>query len=217
MRISYGLTVCNEHVEINNLIEYLLPIIGDQDEIVIVYDQNRITDEVHEVLDKYKENVSSFPFDFQQNFIENKNYLGSECKGDYIFQIDADEIPNKFLVKNLRSILESNPMDMFLVSRINLVKGLTQDHINKWRWNVNEKGWVNFPDAQKRIYKNHPDIQWGGDTVHGMVQGYKTYAALPFEENFSIYHNKDIERQEKQNDRYNRVQRGELKALQDLK
>ena len=210
MKISYGLTVCNEHIEIDNLIKFLLENIGEEDEIVVVYDQNRITEEVHAVLDKYKNETFSYPFDFKQNFIENKNYMGSKCKGDYIFQIDADEIPNRFLIKNLRSVLESNPVDMFLVSRINIVKGLTQDHINKWRWNVNDKGWVNFPDSQKRIYKNHPEVQWGGDTVHGMIQGYKTYVSLPFEENFSIYHNKEIERQEKQNSRYNSIQRGEL-------
>ena len=207
MKISYGLTVCNEHVEIENLIKFLSSNIGEEDEIVIVYDQNRITQEVHEVLDKYKNEASSYPFDFKQNFIENKNYMGTKCKGDYIFQIDADEMPNQFLVQNLRSILETNPVDMFLVSRINLVEGLTQEHINKWRWHVNDKGWVNFPDAQKRIYKNHPEVQWGGDKVHGMVQGYETYASLPFEERFSIYHNKEIERQERQNDRYSRIQR----------
>ena len=140
MKISYGLTVCNEYVEIDNLIKFLLENIGEEDEIVVVYDQNRITEEVIAVLDKYKNETFSYPFDFKQNFIENKNYMGSKCKGDYIFQIDADEIPNKFLIKNLRSLLESNPVDMFLVSRINIVKGLTQDHIDKWRWNVNNKG-----------------------------------------------------------------------------
>ena len=201
MKISYGLTVCNEHIEIDNLIKFLLENIGEEDEIVVVYDQNRITEEVHAVLDKYKNETFSYPFDFKQNFIENKNYMGSKCKGDYIFQIDADEIPNKFLIKNLRSVLESNPVDMFLVSRINIVKGLTQDHINKWRWNVSDKGWINWPDYQMRIWKNKPEIKWV-NKVHEVLEGFKSHSALPPQEELALYHPKDIVKQEKQNDYY---------------
>ena len=123
----------------------------------------------------------------------------------------ADEIPESFLVENLKSILEDNPVDLLISPRKNLVKGLTQEHIQKWRWNVNEQGWVNWPDAQKRIYKNTPEIKWSGHQVHGMVEGYKTFATLPFTEEWSIIHNKTIDRQENQNERYTKIEIGELK------
>ena len=210
MKISYGLTVCNEHEEIKNLIEFIIDHKQPEDEIVVVYDQNRVTDEVMDVLNEY-EQVNSHPFNFQQNFLENKNFLNSKCTGDYIFQLDADEVPNEILIANLKVILESNPVDLLITPRKNLVEGLTQEHIQKWGWNVNEKGWVNWPDAQKRIYKNEPTIQWSGHQIHGMVSGYKTYATLPMEEAFSITHNKTIDRQENQNNRYNKIERGELK------
>ena len=210
MKISYGLTVCNEHEEIKNLIEFIIDHKQPEDEIVVVYDQNRVTDKVMDVLNEY-EQVNSHPFNFQQNFLENKNFLNSKCTGDYIFQLDADEVPNEILIANLKVILESNPVDLLITPRKNLVEGLTQEHIQKWGWNVNEKGWVNWPDAQKRIYKNEPTIQWSGHQVHGMVSGYKTYATLPMEEAFSITHNKTIDRQENQNNRYNKIERGELK------
>jgi len=211
MKISYGLTVCNEHEEINNLIVYLLERIDEEDEIVIVYDQNRITNEVMNVLEQYKEKIFFYPFNFQQNFLENKNFMNSKCTGEYIFQIDADEIPEDFLIQNLKIVLESNPVDLLITPRKNLVPGLTQEHIQKWGWRVTEQGWVNWPDAQKRIYKNTPDIKWSGHQVHGMVDGYKTYIVLPFEEEWSIIHNKTIERQEKQNDRYDQIETGKLK------
>jgi len=210
MKISYGLTVCNEHQELLYLIEFLNPIIDNEDEIVVVYDQNRVTEQVMKILEDHKEQVRYFPFNFKQNFLENKNYLGSECKGDYIFQIDADEIPNEFLVKNLKTILSSNNVDMLVVPRKNIVKGLTQEHINRWRWNVNEKGWVNWPDQQKRIYRNDPLIAWRGHQIHGMVTGYETYVSLPLSEEFSITHNKTIERQEKQNSRYHKIETNQL-------
>ena len=206
MKISYGLTVCNEEVEIKNLITYLKERIDSQDEIVVVYDQNRVTPGVMAVLES-EPSVKSFPFDFKQNFLENKNYLGSMCTGDYIFQIDADEIPEEFLVQNLRAVLEANPVDCFILPRKSLVEGLTPEHVAKWNWNVNEKGWVNWPDPQKRVYRNDPSIQWSGHIVHGMVEGYKTYAVLPFEEEWCINHNKTIDRQENQNNRYDEIER----------
>jgi aspartokinase len=53
MKISYGLTVCNEHEEIKNLIEFILERKQPEDEIIVVYDQNRVTDEVMDVLNEY--------------------------------------------------------------------------------------------------------------------------------------------------------------------
>lgn len=211
MKLSYGLTVCNEASELQHLIEFITPLKDEEDEIVVVFDENRVTGEVLDVLDHHKDKIVAFPFNFQQNFLENKNFLNSKCTGDYIFQLDADEIPHETLVKNLKSILEANPVDLLITPRKNLVEGLTQEHIQKWRWHVNEKGWVNWPDAQKRIYKNDPKIKWSGHQVHGMVSGYTTYTSLPMGEQFCIIHNKTIDRQEDQNDRYTKIETGELK------
>lgn len=211
MKISYGLTVCNEHEEIKNLIEFILENKQQEDEIVVVYDQNRVTDEVMIVLNEY-EQVNSYPFNFQQNFLENKNFLNSKCTGDYIFQLDADEIPNYYLMAYLPTLLETNEgVDLLITARKNVVEGLTPSHIAKWGWRVNEQGWVNWPDAQKRIYRNDPKIKWSGHQVHGMVSGFETYATLPFEEAFSITHNKTIDRQTNQNNRYDQIEKGELK------
>ncbi len=44
-----------------------------------------------------------------------------------------------------------------------------------------------------------------------MVEGYETFATLPFEEQYSIYHNKQINRQEKQNERYSKIEREIIK------
>ena len=210
MKISYGITVCNEARELQHLIEFIHPLKDIEDEIVVVYDDNRVTGEVLDVLEHHAEKVRAFPFDFQQNFLENKNYMNSECEGDYIFQIDADEIPSATLVKSLKSILEHNLVDVLIVPRANVVKGLTQEHINKWRWQVNDKGHVNWPDQQKRIYKNVAPIKWSGHKVHGMVEGYNTFAVLPLDEAYCIYHNKEIKKQEEQNERYDKIENNQL-------
>jgi cellulose synthase/poly-beta-1,6-N-acetylglucosamine synthase-like glycosyltransferase len=127
------------------------------------------------------------------------------CSGDYIFQIDADEIPHDYLMESLHEILETNPeVEVYQVPRINTVEGLTQEHIQKWGWHVNENGWVNFHDYQWRVYKNIPEIKWK-NKVHEILEGYQTVALIPAFEDLSLYHPKTIERQERQNNYYNEL------------
>ena len=204
MKISYAITVCNEFVEIQNLVRFLLENKRLEDEIVILYDAKN-GDEAIEFYLRAKSVNSAFAWhsgEFNNHFANWKNKLTSLCSGDYIFQIDADEIPHQSLIASLPSILKNNPdNEVYLVPRVNTVEGLTEAHINKWRWNVDEKGWVNYPDYQWRIWKNKPEIKWV-NKVHEKLDGYKKFATLPAEEILSLYHHKDIKRQEKQNEYY---------------
>ena len=206
MKISYAITVCNEYNEIQRLIPLLLENKRKQDEIVVLFDQKNGDEKVAEYLTTFSK-YPNFQFwrglDFDGHFANWKNQLTEYCKGDYIFQIDADEYPNKMVFTHLPAILEANPdNEVYLVPRVNTVEGLTQEHIAKWGWRVDDKGWVNWPDHQWRIWKNKPEIKWK-NKVHEVLDGYKTYAALPAMEALALYHPKDIARQEKQNDYYN--------------
>ena len=205
MKLSYAITVCNEFVEIQKLISFLLENKKQQDEIVILYDIINGDKRVEEYLRSHSVNgeFNWHPGEFKGHFANWKNKLTSLCNGDFIFQIDADEYPNKELLETLPFLLAMNKdVDVMLVPRVNTVKGLTQDHIAKWRWSVNEKEWVNWPDYQWRIYKNDPTIKWV-NKVHEKLDGFQQYATLPMEEGFALYHPKDIKRQEKQNNYYN--------------
>jgi hypothetical protein len=206
MKISYAITVKDELIELDKLLFKLQKSKRNKDEIVIVYDGTNGSSQVENYLKA--QTVSSSPFrwhsfEFKNNFSELKNYITKQCTGDYIFQIDADEIPNEYLISILPTMLESNAeTEVYLTPRINTVEGLTEAYIQKWGWNVNEKGWVNYPDYQWRIWKNKPEIKWI-NKVHERLDGFKTYVALPPQEEFSLYHPKTIERQEKQNNYYN--------------
>ena len=205
MKISYAITVFNEFVEIQKLVLFLLKHKRDKDEIVILYDYKNGDKGIEEFLRSHSIN-SEFIWhkgDFNHHFADWKNHLTNLCTGDYIFQIDADEIPNKQLIYSLPEILKGNPNnEVYLVPRVNTVEGLTDEHIQKWRWNVNEKGWVNWPDNQWRIWKKKDEIKWR-NKVHEVLEGYKTYAALPPMEELALYHPKTIDRQVKQNEYYN--------------
>jgi glycosyltransferase involved in cell wall biosynthesis len=174
----------------------------DEDEIVIQCDQGNTTPEVYQVLDQFYGRISVIEFPLKGNFAAFKNNLKKHCIGEWIFQIDADEYVTIEFLQNLHLILQDNPTtEVFLLPRINTVEGLTQEHINKWRWNVNEKGWVNFPDLQPRILQNTPKINWG-NKVHEVLMGHSTWATLPLEDDYCLYHPKQIERQERQNNLY---------------
>jgi hypothetical protein len=205
MKISYAITVCNEFLEIQKLVTFLLKNKRQEDEIVILYDQGNGDKGIEEYL-RSKSVNGAFNWHsgkFEGNFSDWKNKLTSLCDGDYIFNIDADEMPTEDLINSLPYILEINPeIDIFLVPRINTVEGLTQEHINQWRWNLNEKGWVNFPDYQWRVYRNNPNIKWK-NKVHEVLEGFKTSTLLPAEEEYCLYHPKTIAKQEKQNNYYN--------------
>jgi glycosyltransferase involved in cell wall biosynthesis len=196
--ISYAITACNEHKELSFLLELLRNNIRQEDQIVVQLDSNA-TQEVKEVAKNYIE------FPLNKDFASFKNNLSKYCTRDYIFQIDADEYPHPNLIANLGDILEYNQtIDVFLVPRVNTVSGLTNDHIQKWGWRVDDKGWVNFPDYQWRIWKKNNNIKWI-NKVHERLDGFGEYSLLPQMEEYSLFHPKDIERQEKQNQLYETI------------
>lgn len=206
MKISYAITVHNELEELTKLLDFLNNNIREEDEIVIQYDEGGVTPEVLEFI-KIKKEIHGYTvigFPLNKDFASYKNNLKKHCTKDYIFQIDADEIPHEALIGYLPQVLADNPVDIIFVPRVNTVSGLSQEHIEKWRWNVNEKGWVNWPDYQTRIYRNTEDVTWM-NKVHEKITGYDTFSNFPAEEHWALYHPKEINRQEKQNKFYETI------------
>lgn len=208
MKISYGVTVADELKEIQTIISLLIENKKESDEIVVQYDNQKVTVEVLEYLNDlvYNKKINKLVgYPLNKDFGTFKQHLNQNCSGDWIFQLDADEVLDTNLIKNLETIISTNPdIEMFFIPRINVVNGITSEHIQKWGWKVNEKGWVNFPDVQGRLYQNKQSIFWAGK-VHEVVQGFTSYSIFPQDEVYCIKHIKEIERQEKQNNLYNTI------------
>lgn len=204
MKISYAITVCNELEEVSRLLNFLHQHKRPEDEICVLLDKPKASQELlNQLLYWSSKNVIIKESIFQGHFADWKNELTAMCSGDYIFQIDADEIPNDNLIESLPSVLENN-VDVVLVPRVNLVEGITPQHIQMWGWKQNEKGWIQWPDPQWRIYKNTPNIKWK-NKLHEILDGYKTYANLPDMEEYALYHFKTIKKQEQQNNFYSKL------------
>ena len=197
--ISYAITACNEHVELEYLLSQLKENIHPEDQVVVQLDANA-TEEVIKVVEKY--NISKVYATLNGDFATFKNNLKLHCTKDYIFFIDADEYLSEWLLQ-LPEVIELNPeIDMFAVPRINTVEGLTPEHIKQWGWRVDERGWINYPDYQTRICKNREDIRWVGK-VHERLSTYQPCVVQTLPDGFELLHPKDIARQEKQNNFYN--------------
>jgi glycosyltransferase involved in cell wall biosynthesis len=204
MKISYAILTHNEGEYIAELLTLLTTYKRDIDEIVVVDDYSD-DEKTKFVLNDFQDLITldfrTFDGDHTQ-----KNYLNSKCTGDYILQLDADELVSPEFLEMLPSLLEDNSeIDLFIMPRINTVEGLTQEWIAKWRWNVNENGWVNFPDWQMRLYRNCDWVKWDG-LLHSTVTGHKAYVFLPTEKLFCILHPKQLDRQIAQNNLYDKIE-----------
>jgi len=210
MGISYAITVCNELEEIKKLLTFLLNKIKPEDEIIILYDEENGDDKIWQYLNlisvndnNFEKGVHVYKSKFYGHFANWKNYLNLLCSKEYIFNIDADEMPSELLIENIHDILELNPeVDVINVNRVNIVEGITNEHLKKWGWNMNELGHINWPDKQKRIYRNMPEIIWEGK-VHETLIGFNKISDLPNDFRLSLEHIKTIDRQERQNNFYN--------------
>ena len=220
MKISYSITCYNEYKELDNLLFHLSKHIREEDEVVVTRDTSKVGDKsiiqdefyaLEKVLEKYEYGTYFQPrqlkvntFHFNKDFSKLKNFAKEQCSGDFIFSIDADEIPNEILIKQLPDILEINDTDLIWVPRVNIVNGITDFHLNLWKWRQTEQGWINFPDYQARIFRNTDDIKWI-KPVHEVIDGAKTYSHLPPHEELTLKHEKEIQKQEYQNRLYDSI------------
>ncbi len=206
--ISYLIGTKNEGVHyleplLSRLIKYKQP----EDEIIVLDDYSDDQSTL-DTLEKHKEHISVHKHALNGDFATHKNYGNSLAKGKFIVNLDGDEIVSETILQVIKEILLNNEsIDVFLVPRINIVKGLTQEDIDKWHWHVNDKGHINFPDLQSRIYRNDHNIRWI-NKVHEKIIGMKSFSTLPYEDDqysYCILHLKEIDRQRKQNELYETI------------
>lgn len=155
MSISYAVTCCTELNELKLLIPHLLKYKREEDEIVILYDCVNGSQEVEQYLrsiepgltytpiEKYK--LRWYSYDFDGDFSKMKNYLIDMCRGEYIMQLDSDELPNEYLLENLPQIINLNPdIEAYNIARINIVDNIGLSYIQSWGWRVTVlSGFVN--------------------------------------------------------------------------
>jgi hypothetical protein len=187
--------VCNESRELFSLVNFLLKVKDSEDDITIIVDSLHKTDKVSSVLDHFKDKVNVYerPFD---NFLDNSNFHIEKATGDYIFGLDADEMPQEMLIKNIKKILTESNADMVSIPRINIHPGATQEFYQKSNFNVNELGWINWPDFQGRVFRKSDTIKWGHESLHTKIVGAEKSIHLVDNPQIALWHIKSMEKQE---------------------
>lgn len=211
--ISYCVTVYNELDEISRLLPMLKSALEHDDQIVIIHtyrdESEKLSKNHTKIQEICKEHSSLYcNFHFQNNFADLKNYMNSKVSSDqkYIFNFDADETMHHHMLQALREFLSQTDTDLFYLPRVNIVEGITPEDIRQWSWRVNERGWINWPDYQPRIYKNSQKIRWTSK-VHEHLTGYSSNAAIEADGTIYLTHIKNIEKQRQQNQLYQNLER----------
>ena len=191
MRITYAICVCNEARELLSLLNFLTRVKDPEDDISILLDSNKVTQGVRDVLEQFKE-VQTHERPICGNFSNHRNYHLYHCKGDYIFVIDADEMPQEHLIKTIKQSCAQG--DLIFVPRINICPGYTEEFLKFHTFTVNEIGWINWPDYQGRVFKN--GLRWSKG-LHEKIEGAKKPIGLEANPKNALWHVKSVEVQNK--------------------
>lgn len=195
VKITYSIQVCNESRELFSLLNFLVKTIDYVDNIHVVVDSLHKTDKVQKVLDYFKKHITVFerPFD---SFYKNACYHKEVATGDYIFGIDADEMPQELLIKSIKQVISTTDSEVVFIPRINIHPGMTQEFLHTCKqFKVNEMGWINWPDFQGRIYKNVDHIKWS-DEIHTKLTGTDKAIGLKPTPQLAMWHIKSMEKQQ---------------------
>ncbi len=203
MFLSYLVTCHNETDSLEKLLSKLIEYKKGNHEIVLLDDYSD-NPETLEIIQKFKEKVNFQQHKLDKNYGNHKNYGIELCKGEWIFQLDADEVPTDGLLENIDLIIESNSKNEVLwLPRLNYFIGVTDLDVITWGWQLND-GMINFPDYQSRLYQNLPHIRYER-RLHEKVEGFKSYVFIPPQKDYAIIHEKTIEKQRETNVNYNKL------------
>lgn len=193
MKLTYTIQVCNESRELFSLLGLLTRVIDDEDEINVVADSNNITDKVERVLEHFKDRINVFkrPFDV---FHENAQFHIEKATGDYIFGMDADEMPQEKLIKNIKKVIKETGAEIIAIPRINIHPDITEKDAKDFGFNINEVGFINWPDYQMRIYKRCDYIHWTKE-LHTKLTGSQKVIGIEAEPMLALWHIKSMDKQ----------------------
>lgn len=194
MKLTYTVQVCNESRELFSLLNFLIKVKDDEDTIHVVADSNRVTERVEKVLEHFKEHIHVFkrPFD---SFYKNSQFHNDIATGDYIFGLDADEMPQENLIKNIKKTLHESGAEIICVPRINIDPGYTEEFLKRRNYTINELGWINWPDYQMRIFKKCDYIKWTNE-MHTKLTGSDKVMGLKADPRVALWHIKSIEKED---------------------
>ena len=203
MKITYSIQVCNESRELYSLLNLLTRVIDDEDYIDVIVDSNNTTEKVELVLKHFEDRITVHKRAFD-TFDKNSQFHTDVAKGEYVFHIDADELPQQSLIKLLKQVISETGAEIVAIPRINIHPDITEEEATERKWNINEVGFINWPDYQLRLHKKCDHIYWT-DTLHAKLTGSDKVTGIKAIPSLAMWHIKSMD---KQNSRWKKDETG---------
>ncbi|HLD26674.1 MAG TPA: glycosyltransferase family 2 protein [Patescibacteria group bacterium] len=167
MIISVAIAIHNEE---KNIIRCLSSIYNWIDEIVIV--DGASTDHTIEVIKQFdvKHKIKIFHERHISMFHKNKQKAIEQCTGQWIFQLDADEVVSTELKNEIISVLSTLSKHTSMTTTINQCETVAYSlpRLNHFLGQPLRKG-GQYPDYTIRLYKNG-SVRFPCKTVHEQVE-----------------------------------------------
>ncbi len=112
-----------------------------------------------------------------QGYAQTKNRLNDLIDADYIFSIDADEVPDRILQEQIIKIKSDSKEQIYFLNRYT-------NYCGKW---IKYCGW--YPEYKVRIFPKNK-AEWEGEFVHEKLKYDKSLKAITLDghlEHYSYY------------------------------
>jgi hypothetical protein len=166
MSITYAITINDELNSVKRLMHSLDLCRAKDSEIIAIHCYREESDldsaDYAEIKDYMIENTDTYcNYKFKDNIADLKNYILSLSTKDYVFLLDADEYLTTQTLALWNQVIKNEPeYEVFWTPRINIIENMTEKQRQELGLKLNERGWINWPDNQPRIFKNNKNIKW---------------------------------------------------------
>ncbi len=133
-RLSVTIITLNEEGSIARAIKSVQKL---ADEVVVV--DSGSADKTVQVAKKLGAKV--YTREFPGNFADQKNYAAEKTTGDWILSLDADEVAEEELVKEINEAIERDDFDAYLVPRKNYILGKFIKY-TRWQPELDRHVWL---------------------------------------------------------------------------
>ena len=192
--ISYAICVRNEE-NFSSLIRLLHTHKDNNDEIVVISDFSKSS-----VYKDHLKLINTFvKRKLLYDFASHKNLFFEFCKGEYIFNLDADELPSVSLLTDIKKIILKDRHDLYTIPRINLFGKNSSTKVTDHNvLDISKSIATNFPDSQGRIYVNSKKLMWTRK-LHEYIVGTCDVKKLKISEKYYLIHRKTVNEQKNSN------------------
>jgi glycosyltransferase involved in cell wall biosynthesis len=198
-RISIALLIHNETTQFRWLMEALAPAFPLIEEIVVVDD---FSDDACVAAVRSYEGRTPLRFfqrSLNRDFAQQRNYMKSLCRGDYIFYLDPDELPSDDVVRGLPKIcrqMADADIDACTLPRVNIL--YPSDELQHPRsLDLSNPAYKVHWEDQFRLLRNSPALYWTmplNEYLTGMRRCYRFPRAM----RYALLHPKTVTRGQSQ-------------------